>query len=726
MDKDYKYKFVTTWAEVHKLVDYCKQTGYCSSDFESSGTNAMYPGSYPTILGVSFQPGGAWVLPLAHKESPFKKDGEWRKVLRYFGREVIENKDIVKIGQNVKFEIGWWKKYGITMRGRVFDTMLAKYLLDEERPHGLKDMVSRFLPEFDGYDLPGQPGKKATTESLINFWSNVPIQTLSKYCALDSDLTFRLYLFFERRLIDHGFYPLFRNMLMMASHVLAEGEYRGMDIDVEYLSELMITYREKIDDCEERLRNIPEILRYEQLKEKSVKKQLLQEIKLEIEDLKENGGSEAMIKNREKKISVLLSGNFNNAKEHKRLEPTNFGSPAQMIDLLFESPNGFEFDVVKFTEDKKTKKQTNRPSTDESVLLELKNYDNSGFIDTLLELRELSKMYSTYVKGMWEKVNSKGTVHGSFLLHGTVTGRLSSRSPNLQNIPRDTTASDIKRMFIAPPGKLLFQLDYSQAELRVLAAAAKETTMIEWFKTGKDVHLASACLKWDKDYDQILKIYQDESHPNYEEWKIKRKQAKTINFGIVYGQTAKKLAGSLSTDTHQVSLEEAQEFLNDFDRQFPRIKKFIKTQKKFAETNGYVYNLFGRKRRLPNIYSDKWGLKAEAERQSVNAPIQAAASDFTLFSSILIREHILLGDLPQSLQQVGTVHDSLIFYIDPKTIHDIIPKLYDICRNPETKKWFNFEVKGIEMKVDFEIGWHWANLKNYDPDIDYTKLARLG
>jgi len=197
------------------LVAYCKQTGYASTDFETWGTNAMYPGSYPTILGVSFQPGGSWIIPLAHKESPFKN--EWESVLKFFGHQVIEDPNIIKIGQNIKFEMQWWYKYDIIMIGRVFDTMLAKYLLDEERPHGLKEMVTRFLPEYSGYDLPGQPGPKAEVSRIIEFWSNVPLLELSKYCALDADLTFRLWVFFERRLINNGFYTFFRNMLTMAS-----------------------------------------------------------------------------------------------------------------------------------------------------------------------------------------------------------------------------------------------------------------------------------------------------------------------------------------------------------------------------------------------------------------------------------------------------------------------------------------------------------------------------
>ena len=706
MISNYRYRIVKNEGELNRLIKHCKKTGYCSSDFETTGANAMYPGSKPTILGVSFQPGSAWIIPLAHKDSVFLD--RWERILKWFGREVIENPKVVKIGQNIKFEMSWWRKYGVTMRGRVFDTMLAKYLLDEERPHDLKSMVQRFMPEFDGYDLPGQPGDKATTEQLIEFWSNVPLETLSEYCALDSDLTFRLSIFFEQRLIDNGFYPLFRNMMMMATRVLAEAEYTGMEVDVNYVRSLIDTYQKRIADCERNLRNNPVVLKYERERLRRVKEDLLVTYR---------------IKGDKKKLSKLLAGGYNTKKEQDMLAPINFGSPKQMINLLFDSSDGFGFEIEKYTMDKKTKKQTSTPSTAEDVLTGLLLKDDTGFIKNLLELRELTKLYSTYIDGIYKRTNSNSRVHGSFLLHGTVTGRLSSRNPNLQNIPRDTTSSDIKKMFIAPPGWLILQLDYSQAELRVLAAAAKEETMIEWFKSGKDVHTASAALKWGVEYDFVKERVKNEEHPEHKTWKARRKQAKTINFGIVYGQTAVKLAESLAMEGQKMTVEEAQEFLDDFNTQFPRINKFIKRQKKFAHENGYVYNLFGRKRRLPNIYADNWGKKSEAERQSVNAPIQGAASDFALFSSILIREAIRDGILPKDIIQVGTVHDSIIFYIKPAIIHEVVPKLYEICKNPETKTWFNFEIKDIEMKVDFEIGVNWGALHNYDKTADYIKLV---
>lgn len=708
-----KFKIVTTWDELRTLVKHCISTRYASIDFETTGTNAMYPGSKPTILGVSFQIGSSWIIPLAHKDSPFKH--EWVRVLKFFGREIVENPDITKIGQNLKFEGSWFKKYGIRMLGRVFDTMLAKYLLDEERPHGLKDLVTRFIPEYSGYDLPNQPSKKAPTERVIEFWSNVPLLELSRYCGLDTDLAFRLFIFFESRLISGGFYPLFRNMYMMATRVLTEVEYHGMYIDTEYLNGLVEVYETKIDECNRELRSIPSIVVYEKHRLKTIRKDIINNIREEIKQLADSGASSRSIKTRENKLSVLLAGGTNTKNEAKQLEPLNFNSTKQMIGFLFEDPEGLKLDPPKFTE-------TGNPSTDEESLLELKNSDDSGFLDKLLELRGLSKIYSTYVKGIQEKVNSNGKVHASFLLHGTVTNRLSSRDPNLQNIPRNATAADIKRMFIPPPGEVIMQVDYSQAELRVLAFEAGEKTMMEWFQTGKDIHLASACKKWGVGYESILTIYKDENHPEHSMWAIRRKQAKTLNFGIVYGQTAGKLAINLSTDTHKVSKDEAQDFLDDFNNQFPRIARYIKNQHKKALRDGYVRNLFGAKRRLPNVYSNNLGQKLEALRQSVNAPIQGAASNYTLFSSILIWEATQLGLLPAGIKQVGTVHDSIIFYLPPDIIHKSVPIIDAICANPETKEWFNFEVKGLKMAVDFEVGKDWGDLKNYDPNRDYTKF----
>jgi DNA polymerase I-like protein with 3'-5' exonuclease and polymerase domains len=299
-----------------------------------------------------------------------------------------------------------------------------------------------------------------------------------------------------------------------------------------------------------------------------------------------------------------------------------------------------------------------------------------------------------------------------------------SSDPNFQNLPRKNTNPDIKRMMIPTQGNIFLQMDYSQAELRVLAHLAKEKTMLEWFRTGKDIHLASACKKYKQDYDSILKIYTNEQHPEYKAWSIKRKQAKTINFGIAYEQTAMKLAESLSDSEKgiTVSVQEAQQFLDEFFRDFPNIKKYINKQHSFAKKHGYVKTMFGRKRRLPNAFSDNYREFLEAMRFSSNAPIQGTATDFALFSSILMWEKVKTGEFPE-FHECTTVHDSLIFelnpaHLTPKLIYD----MWSICKNPGTKKYFGFQIDDVEMAVDFGIGRTYAEELPFIPGYDYNKL----
>lgn len=738
-------------SQVLKLIKYCKQTGYASIDYETNGRHFRHPLFEPTTIAISFQPGISYVIPLAHKESPFLRKSLWVVFMDMIGREILENKDIVKIAWNLKFEYNVSRRLGYTMKGRLFDGMLAKYLLKEERPMDLKSNVAIFCPRYAGYDLKGQPGKKASRDQIVNFWSNVPLAELSKYNGLDADLTLRLMMFFEKRLIENGFYKLFRNMMMMGTRVLSDSEWEGIPINEKYLEGLVVSYAEKIAEIEKECYGNPAIKKFENrmIKEKIKKASFaieteIETIRDELKALKKKfkktddkslvksiNSAKKKIKTREEKIDRLLARDFTTNKEKKLAEGVNFASPAQMIDLFFTSKAGFRFKVVKYTVDKKTKKETKTPSTDESVLEELSLLDKSGFVKKLLEYRGVTKLYSTYILGIKNKLTPEGRIHGGFLLHGTVTGRLSSREPNLQNIPRDTTASDIKKMYIPPKGKLLLQLDYGQAELRVIAAQANETEMLKWFREGRDIHLAVACDKNKWDYDWALPIYlkEDKSDPNYTKIKTERKYAKTINFGIIYGQTAKKLAIGM-----EASIEEAERYLQQYRKRFPNIWRFINKQQKYAHKHGYVMNLFGRKRRLPNIFlpmeskeqrNKNWGKVAEAERQSVNAPIQGAASDYTLFSSILIWEKIQKGELPKDMVQAYTVHDSLGYFIDPKDLHWVVPILYKICSNPETKEWFGFEIESVKMHVDFEVSEkNWGELSTYHPETDYKKIVK--
>lgn len=719
-----KYCFITNRKQLNQLIQCCKQTGYASIDFETSGERVYNNGFYPTILGVSFEPGKAAIIPLGHFDSPIKN--KWLKYLKKFGKEVLANPNITKIAWNIQFEIQVLARYSITMVGRLFDGMLAKYLLDEERPNDLKSMVTKFLPAYSKYE--------EDYEGCNLPWDKKPLLGLSQYCAIDCDMTLRLMLFFEKKLIDLGFYNLFRNMLMMGARVMAEVSARGQCFDIPFNDHLQGKYEKLIADKEKELASHKNVRRFMKKFIQGRVDKYIEDIQIEItekkkelkyeKDTRKMASLKRAIDSREQKISRILAGEYTTKKELELIQPLNFGSDQQMVKLLY-SKEGLGLPIIAYTKDKKTKKDTTNPSVGEDTLIKLKtDYDKSGFVAGLLDHRGLKQIYNTFVIGIRERLQDDGRIHPKFHLHTTVTGRLSSTDPNAQQYPRVATNPDVRKMLIASKGKLYLMMDYSQAELRVMAALANEKTLLKWFREGKDIHLSIACQKYHEDYDKILPIYEDENHPEYKTWKVRRKQAKTIVFGIVYEQTAIKLAESLSEPNAPVSVKEAQAFLDEFFAMFPRVRRFVQRQHDFAEEHGYVKSLFGRKRRLPGVFSDNYAKYLEALRFSTNAPCQSAASDFCLFTQILVWEKIKNHTMYSDLVQVGTVHDSIYFevspeYINPRLVYD----LWNLAKNPDTLKWFGFQVTSVEMSMDFQIGRSQGEELSFTPGYDYQKLV---
>ena len=612
-----RYKIIRSFKELKQLVEACLNTGYASVDFETNAEGIYKDTFKPTILSVSFQVGSGCSIPLQHFDESVKEI-PWLKWLQYFGRRVVENPNIVKVAQNFKFDNQIFVKYGIYVRGTVIDTMLAKYLLNEEKPHGLKPMVAKYLPEFADYE------KYDKFETIP--WDKKPLEPLARYGCMDTDFTLRLALFLEKKLIDKGFYNLYRNLIMPASKVLQDAETNGLPIDLSFNDFLQDKYSKLIQETNDKLRSVRQIKRYQKYSLEQRKQVYIDKLTQEIEELSGDPKKAKSIKNREDKISRILAGEYKTNDEKKLIEPVNFNSTKQMVDLLYLSSKGFKFPIVEYTKDKKNK-PTNNPSTSEDTLIKISDQDKTGFIKSLLDLRGLDKMNSTYIVGLRELVQSDNKVHPTFLISGTTSGRLSSRNPNGQNIPKVMVNPDIKKQFIPPSGKLFLTYDYSQAELRILAHLANEETMLEWFRTGKDIHLASACKKYHEDYDKIIKIYEDEQHELYPLWKKRRKQAKTINFGIVYEQSAHKLAESLSTPEEKVEDSEGQQFLDEYFTTFPKIKKFMDKQHKFMEKHGYCVSLFGRRRRCPKVYSDNFSEYLEALRQCVDEETEALTTD---------------------------------------------------------------------------------------------------
>ena len=714
-----RYDIIKSFSQVKRLVKACLKTGIASVDFETNAEGIYNKTFKPTILSVTFQVGSGVSIPLCHHEY---ENPHWKRWLKYFGRKVVENPNVTKVGWNLKFDLQIFELYGIYVRGTVLDGMLMKYLLNEEKPNDLKSMVRRYLPEHGDYE-------KAEKFDKIP-WDKKPLEPLCKYGCQDTNYTLRLSMFFESKLIEIGMYPLFRHLIMPASRVLQHAEKTGLYLDREFNQELLESYKPKIDQAKANCLNLPRVKKFSRwLTEQRISK-YLESIESELEDMDyRDPANKRKIASREQKISNIRAGVFTTKKELELTREVNLGSPID-LPLLLYSKKGFNFPVIKYTKDKKTNRDTDKPSTDEDTLVELRltvkdpESPKAIFLDNLLELRGLKKMYTTYIEGWHDKVQDDGRIHGQFKIIGTTSGRLSSSEPNLQQIPKTSVDANIKKQLVAPKGKLYMALDYSQAELRIMAHLSGDETYLEAFAKGQDPHLAIAAKKYGVSYDEANKAYSDEQHPDYKVWKNRRKQAKQICFGIIYGIQKKLLAVKLSDPKAGIIVtpDEAQQQLNEFFQEHPKIKKFMINQEKVLIEHGYIKSLFGRKRRLPQVYSDNEQEAAYAVRLSVNMPCQSAASDMNLFASILNYWKMRQGKLP-FMQETCNVHDATYYLVSPEYINTwVVYEIWETCRNPNTKEYFNFQIDDVSMSMDFVIGRSMAEELPFIPGYDYRKM----
>jgi DNA polymerase-1 len=710
-----KYKIITNKQELKKLIQCCKQTGYASVDFETNAEPIYNKSFKPTILSVTFQPGFGCSIPLDHFETEkyTSKGWNWKKMLRKFGEEVIENPNVVKVAWNYKFDDQIFQKYNIYYRGVCLDGMLAKYLLNEEKPNDLKSMVRRYLPEYGDYE------KQDKFDKIP--WDKKEMEPLCHYGCQDTDYTLRLMLFFEKKLIDLGLYNTYRNLIMTASRVLTSVEKNGLYVDRAFNQELLDSYLPKIEAAKEAIYNLPKVKKFTKLYNQSKIEKYIAKLEEEIENL-DPRVDKRKIQSREQKIANIRAGVFTTKKELELIRPVSLGSSVDLPQLMY-SEEGFNFEVIK-------KNDSGKPSTDEETLTNLRltvkkpDSPKAVFLDSLLELRGLEKMYKTYIEGWHEKTQDDDRLHGRFLIHGTTSGRLSSAEPNAQQIPKTSVDPNIKKQLVAPKGTLYIASDFSQAELRIMAHLSGDETYLNAFNSGQDPHLAIAATKYHVPYEEALKIYEDENHPDHKIWKVRRKQAKQIAFGLIYGIGAKLLAVKLSDPKSGIIVtpEEAQKEMDIFFGQHPKLKTFLKKQEKFLRKNGYLVSLFGRKRRLPQIYSSDRGEEAYALRLALNFPCQSAASDMCLFGSILIYYLMRQGKLP-STKSVCLVHDANYQITKPENINTwSIYEMWQIYRNPLTKPYFGFQIDDVTMDMDFVIGRSMAEELPFIPGYDYRKM----
>lgn len=528
-------------------------------------------------------------------------------------------------------------------------------------------------------------------------------------------------LFFEKKLIDLGLYNTYRNLIMTASRVLTSVEKNGLYVDRAFNQELLDSYLPKIEAAKEAIYNLPKVKKFTKLYNQSKIEKYIAKLEEEIENL-DPRVDKRKIQSREQKIANIRAGVFTTKKELELIRPVSLGSSVDLPQLMY-SEEGFNFEVIK-------KNDSGKPSTDEETLTNLRltvkkpDSPKAVFLDSLLELRGLEKMYKTYIEGWHEKTQDDDRLHGRFLIHGTTSGRLSSAEPNAQQIPKTSVDPNIKKQLVAPKGTLYIASDFSQAELRIMAHLSGDETYLNAFNSGQDPHLAIAATKYHVPYEEALKIYEDENHPDHKIWKVRRKQAKQIAFGLIYGIGAKLLAVKLSDPKSGIIVtpEEAQKEMDIFFGQHPKLKTFLKKQEKFLRKNGYLVSLFGRKRRLPQIYSSDRGEEAYALRLALNFPCQSAASDMCLFGSILIYYLMRQGKLPPT-KSVCLVHDANYQITKPENINTwSIYEMWQIYRNPLTKPYFGFQIDDVTMDMDFVIGRSMAEELPFIPGYDYRKM----
>lgn len=527
-------------------------------DTETTGTEA----NNCELVGLSFafKTGEAWYVPVSAEQ------GECKKVVHEF-KALLENENIAKIGQNIKFDILVLKWYDVEVKGQLFDTMLAHYILDPDSRHNMDILAENYLG-YSPVSITSLIGAKGKNQGSMR---DVEIEKIKEYAAEDADITLQLKQTFEPLLAPVNGDKLLSEIEHPLIYVLADMEREGVRVD-----------RQTLVDTSKQL--------------------------------------ESDIAQLEKSIYEKAGVRF------------NIASPKQLGEVLFD----------KLQLDPKAKKtKTGQYQTGEDVLSALAH--KSDIVQDILDFRQLQKLKSTYVDALPQLINPKtGRIHTSYNQAVAATGRLSSNNPNLQNIPiRSERGREIRKAFIPrDENHVILSADYSQIELRLIAEISDETNMKEAFAQGLDIHTATAA-----------KVY---GIPLTEVTSNQRRNAKAVNFGIIYGQSAFGLSQNLG-----IPRKEAAEIIDNYFQQYPGIKQYMQNTLVTAREKGYVETLMGRRRYLRDINSQNATVRGFAERNAINAPIQGSAADMIKLAMIKIHQDII--DQKLVAKMTMQVHDELVF-----------------------------------------------------------------
>ncbi|PVV56320.1 DNA polymerase I [Chryseobacterium sp. HMWF035] len=554
---DHLYQFVDNPKAQKILVNNLLKQKVVCFDTETTSLNELEA----ELVGMSFsyKKGLAYYVPLSEDQ------GEVLQTLEIF-RPFFEKEDLVKVAHNLKFDYKILKRYDITVKGAMFDTMIAHYLLNPDGRHGM-DYLSEVYLNYKPVSIETIIGKKGKKQGIFR---DADLRTQTDYAAEDADVTFQLYELFAPQLKKENLEDLFFSIEMPLMEVLAKMELEGISLDEKWLAQESI-------DLENDLRQL------------------------------------------ESKIFEISGEEF------------NMNSPKQLGEILFE----------KMQLDPKAKKtKTGQYATSEDVLQKLSS--KHEIIKHILEYRTYQKLKSTYVDALPSQIEkTDNRVHTNFSQTTAATGRLASVNPNLQNIPiRTLRGQQIRGAFVSAEGKKIISADYSQIELRLIAEISGEDNMIKAFQNGEDIHASTAAKLFNIPLEEVSKT--------------QRSQAKTVNFGIIYGQGAFALAEQTG-----LSRTEAKQMIEAYFETYPKLKEYMAEQVRKAREVGYVETLLGRKRHLKDINSNNFVVRGHAERNAVNAPVQGSAADVVKMAMIKIQKELEKEKLQTKM--LLQVHDELIF-----------------------------------------------------------------
>ena len=565
-------------------------------DTETTSLNALNS----ELVGIAFswEVGKGYYLSIPEEKEKALEILESMKVF-------FENKEIKKIGHNLKYDLKVLRNYNINVKGQLFDTMVAHYLINPDMRHNMDILAETYL-NYSPKSITELIGKKGINQGSMR---EVPIKDQTEYAVEDADITFQLKSHFEKEMKTTKTLELFNNVEIPLVEVLTDMECDGVNLDTNFLKELSKVLSKDIRSLENLIYN------------------------------------EAGV-------------------------DFNLASPKQLGSVLF--------DELKLVE-KPKKTKTGQYSTSEDVLSSLAK--EHKIISNILDWRSLQKLQNTYVDALPNEINLySGRIHTIYNQAVAATGRLSSNNPNLQNIPiRTKRGQQVRKAFIArDENHLLLSADYSQIELRIIAALSKDEDMLSAFKNGEDIHATTAAKVFNVNIDAVSRE--------------QRSNAKTINFGIIYGVSA----FGLSQQTN-LSRTESKELIEAYYSTYPKLRSYIQEQIDFARDNGYVTTILGRRRYLKDINSQNAIVRGSAERNAINAPIQGSAADIIKLAMIAIQKR--LKSEHKDSKMILQVHDELVFDVPKNEIDEI-----KILIKEEMENTFKLEVP---LVVDIGIGANW-------------------